>query len=272
MEVAEAFGVGVELTDSGIRLYLAAAPGPDRWREKLAGILADFRGPVPQDAALTYTAAVIPDEAWADNWKEHFKPLRIGRRLVVCPTWERTEVRPDELVVYLDPGRAFGTGHHETTRLCLEWLEKRAAGSVRADTGALLDVGTGSGILAMAAALLGYKPILALDVDPEAIEVAGENLVLNRLEAKVALQTIPVAAVTEHFDTVLANIQALPLIDLAGALTARLKPAGALVLSGILVEQQAAVRKSYEEQGLQLIRTEVAGEWCLLVFEPSVKV
>lgn len=267
MEVAEAFSVAVEMTDFGIRVYLEGEGNVESQHTALEAMLGEFQLSWHLDLPLTYSTSLIAEEDWADCWKEYFKPLRVGQHFLICPTWEKVTPGPEDIVVVLDPGRAFGTGHHESTRLCLEWLERWAAEQTNITKCALLDVGTGSGILAMAAAMLGCGKTVGLDVDPEAIEVARENLQLNGLNSMVALRIDTAAAETDFFDAVVANIQALPLIAMAEDLTARLGTPARLALSGILVEQKAAVTNAYEAQGLNLIDTQVAGEWCLLVFE-----
>jgi ribosomal protein L11 methyltransferase len=171
----------------------------------------------------------------------------------------------------MDPGRAFGTGHHETTRLCLEWLEDcsealQASGRLLGQT-SLLDVGTGSGILCMAAALLGFQPVTGIDNDPEAIEVALENLELNRLSSRVELREATVAETSGRYAVVIANIQTIPLVEMASDMVRCLAPSGKLGLSGILLEQQDEVRTAYEGLGLRCVETRTAGEWCLLAFE-----
>ncbi len=209
----------------------------------------------------------IPDEDWLEKWKADFKPIRVGKSLVVAPTWEEFKRRPGDRIIRLDPGQAFGTGHHETTRLCLEWLEEWAEGQPDHCSKSLLDVGTGSGILAVAGALLGFDRILAVDNDPEAIEVARGNLVLNGVSDRIVLQAGTVAEVRSRFDVVIANIQALPLMAMAESLGERMSDSAFLVLSGILVEQKEAVQSAFEREGLRLRTVRFAGEWCLLAFE-----
>lgn len=265
-EIAAAFGVGVEITDSGIRFYLEGDRFQKDWADLLDGLLSEFAKWVELDSPLTFDYHSIADGDWTDRWKEGFKPLRVGRHFVVSPTWEEAAAGPDDLVIRIDPGRAFGTGHHETTRLCLEWLEKRAASEPGIDSCSLLDVGTGSGILAMGAALLGFGRIVGIDNDPVAIEVADANVRLNGLAGKVQLRLDTVAG-PDHFDVIIANIQANPLIAMAEGLAKRLKKAGQLVLSGILVEQKEQVKTAYQTAGLHQIHEKTDGEWCLLVFE-----
>jgi Ribosomal protein L11 methylase len=139
--------------------------------------------------------STVHTEDWSSSWKEHFKPLRVGRRLLIAPTWEEAHPGPEDIVLRIDPGMAFGTGGHETTRLCLELLEKVMDESPTFTVPAVLDLGTGSGILAMAAAKLGAGRVLALDIDPDAVEVARENIILNGLIDAIELGTTPLEVV-----------------------------------------------------------------------------
>jgi ribosomal protein L11 methyltransferase len=266
MEIAELFGTSVEAQGDGVRFYLEN----ERWPEgeaELQGVIKEFEKTFPPKDRISYTAQPFVDMDWADRWKAYFKPLRVGEHLLVCPTWERVDPDPLDRIILMDPGRAFGTGHHETTRLCMEWLEEWTKDKENSSAGSLLDVGTGSGILAMTAALLGFNRIIGVDNDPEAIEVAEENVELNRLSEKVHLMDGSIADIDERFDVVLSNIQALPLIEMASEMAQRLKISGRLVLSGILVEQKEEVRAAYEAEGLRFLGSRDAGEWCLLVFE-----
>jgi len=199
-EVAESLALGVELIEDGFRFYVDAAVPNDSWQGKLGRLLADYRDQNPERAGtvLVRIQDLVEDD-WADRWKAYFKPLRVGRRFLVCPTWDNSEPGAGDRVILMDPGRAFGTGHHETTRLCLEWLEDWTE-SNRPDTMSLLDLGTGSGILAMAGALLGFGRVLAVDNDEEAVEVARENLRVNGLEGRIVLSVGSVGELEERFD------------------------------------------------------------------------
>ena len=268
-EVGAALGVGIEITDEGIRFYLDGSYLSKEREFDLRRILDEFCQSRDPGCALSHTSRTIDEEDWADRWKEHFKPLRVGRRFIICPTWETFEPNAGDILIRMDPGRAFGTGHHESTRLCLEWLERRGYGPPHRETDSLLDVGTGSGILSMAAALLGFAPVVAVDNDPEAIEVAEENVSLNRLSEVIRLQTGSAAEVAGKFDIVIANIQAFPLVEMATVLAARLQASGRLALSGILIIQKEQVQEAYEARGLEVVGFEVSGEWCLLEFKFS---
>lgn len=197
---------------------------------------------------------------WAEGWKQYFKPRKVGRRLVVAPTWEEYEPKGDELVVRVDPGMAFGTGQHETTSLCMQALEDLVVPGAR-----VLDVGTGTGILAIAAVLLGAEGGLGVDNDPEAVTAARENVAANGLEDRLRMEDTPVEAVEGRYPLVVANILAEVLIVLAPALVARMEPGGALVLSGILAHLAPSVIEAYRAHGLPEPQVRRDGEWVCLV-------
>jgi ribosomal protein L11 methyltransferase len=266
--VAEHFAAGVEVAASGIRFYLEECSLPEQWESRLQGVINEFAALFELHPPIAWQSHSIADAGWADAWKIHFKPLRVGARFIICPTWEEPGAGEQDLVIRIDPGQAFGTGHHETTRLCLEWLDHWDRNRAHLNV-ALLDVGTGSGILAIAAGLFGLAEIVAVDIDPEAVAVAQENIALNRLTERVRLVQGSAAEVPGCFDVVLANIQAAPLIELAPVLTGKLKSSGTLALSGVLVEQKEQVRDAYAKQFLNLRRERTAGEWCLLEFGRS---
>lgn len=206
----------------------------------------------------------VSAEDWSTSWKANFKPLRVGQRLLIVPSWEEVQPRPDDIVLHLDPGMAFGTGGHETTRLCLELLEQIMVDMPLLLSPSVLDLGTGSGILAMAAVQLGAGRVQAVDIDPQAVEVARENLAANGLAEQVECSTTPLESMSESFDVILANILAEELVRLAPFLAARLAPGGSLVLSGILAEKEKLVRTGFASQPLTYLTTLRAGEWVAL--------
>lgn len=262
-ELAEAFGVSVEFISGGVRIYLDA----DRFaaEKQRLGRLIDSVVPQSGEGPGKVCFSEIADEDWSSKWKEHFKPLRVGKRFLVSPTWEPQPRDPELLIIRIDPGRAFGTGHHETTRLCLEWLE--SCGLPRSSMPvSLLDVGTGSGILAIGAALLGFEKIEAVDNDPEAVETAKENVLLNGLSGRIRLLCATPEEVEGQFDAVISNIESGPLIRMAETIASRVRDGGRLALSGILAEQADEVCAEYEKMGLAPAGRIAAGEWVLLAF------
>jgi len=201
-------------------------------------------------------------EDWAESWKRHFKPLRIGRALLIRPGWSRVRPRRGEAEVVLDPGLSFGTGHHPTTAWCLrELVRLRKTGHAQA----FLDIGTGSGILAIAAAKLGYAPVMAFDVDPQAVRVARANARANGVARAVRIFRADLSALpgrpARRFDVVCANLTAPLLLAQRRRIAAQLSGAGVLVLAGILQSEFASVVRAYAESGLRPSRTCVRNEW-----------
>ena len=210
-------------------------------------------------ARLTH---VVGDD-WRYAFRAYFKPLRVGRRLVIRPSWEAYEAAPDDVVLTLDPGGAFGTGTHESTRLALTLLEAVPLAETQ-----LLDVGCGSGILAVAALLLGGQRALAIDVDPAAVAATEENAANNALGQRVVAATTPVEDLVEQFPLVLANIEAHVLMPLAAPIAARVAPGGRLILSGILCEQTERVLSTYGQHGAFAVRARrVEGDWEALLLQ-----
>jgi ribosomal protein L11 methyltransferase len=202
----------------------------------------------------------IVGDAWRDAWKEHYRPFALTPHVTVRPPWEPYEAtRPDEHVLELEPGRAFGTGLHATTSLVAKVLERerhRLAGAT------VLDLGTGSGILSLVALTLGAKLAVATDIDPDAVEVARENADRNGLGARLVVSTTPVEEVDGSFPVVMANIEARVLIPLAGAIAGRVARGGLLVLSGILAGQEDDVVAAYP--AFRTVTTDLEGEWVCL--------
>jgi ribosomal protein L11 methyltransferase len=215
---------------------------------------------------------LIKEEDWSTSWKVHFKPARIGKRLIIKPTWEDFIATGEDIILELDPGMAFGTGTHPTTRLCLEVLEKiyfheGIFTQIFKETPvAALDVGTGSGILSIAAAKLGAVKVTAIDTDPEAVSVARENILLNEEGKSVQVSNTPLALIAGSFDLVVANILAEVLVTLAPELAKRVKQPGVLILSGILTEKEQIVLDCYAVLGFKLMEIVREGEWSCLTY------
>jgi ribosomal protein L11 methyltransferase len=218
------------------------------------------------------TVATIKNEDWANNWKQHFKPVRIGTRLIIKPTWEEYAPAPGDIILQIDPGMAFGTGAHPTTKMCLESLERiyyhETPYAVTAGFMPLtvLDVGTGSGVLSIAAAKMGAEQVVAIDIDPDAVVVTGENLVLNGVEQCVSVSTTPLGNIAGDFSIVVANILAEELVRLATELVDRTLPGGFLILSGILTEKEELVITGFSAFPLTLRETSREAEWSCLTF------
>ncbi len=194
--------------------------------------------------------------------------MRVGRRLVIRPTWREFQAAPDDVVLALDPGMAFGTGLHPTTRLCLAGIEAWAdAGKL--DGARLLDVGTGSGILAIGALLLGANSALGVDTDELAVETTRRNAELNALGERLTARqgSVPLETAAQPFDLVTANLIASLLVDLAEPLAASVRVGGRLLASGIFIDREREVRRAFEEVGLRVIGRRDETEWVALEAE-----
>lgn len=205
----------------------------------------------------------VNEEDWADSWKQYYKPLRIGSRVVVVPQWEHYEAAQDDIIVRMDPGMAFGTGTHETTRLVMELLEKYTAPGAT-----VLDVGCGSGILAICAAKLGAGQCRAYDIDPTAVKVARDNICVNGVSELVSCDQSDLLASVERidggYDIVCANIVADIIIRMAPQVADFMKPGGVLLASGIITPRAEDVISALEAGGLHVIERREDNDWCAL--------
>jgi len=209
---------------------------------------------------LTYTA---DDSAWKDKWKEYFKPFRVSDRIVIKPTWEEYDAKDGDLILEIDPGMAFGTGTHETTSMCIEMIEKylKPGDSV-------LDAGCGSGILSIAAALLGAQKVLGVDIDETAVEVARENIEKNGVaDVADARYGDLTRGVDFRGDLVVANLMAELICLLSPDVPAHLSDGGIFISSGILTEKEEMVTADLKKAGFGIKEINRKGEWCCIVAE-----
>lgn len=235
-----------------VTVYPARLPdSPERLRSRLREAVRELRAGGLDFGRSVITIKPLPRENWAESWKRHFKPIEIGQALLIKPGWSRRRPRPGQQVVILDPGLSFGTGHHPTTLFCLRQLARCRRRGWRQS---FFDIGTGSGILAIAAARLGYGPVEAIDCDPAAVRVSRENAARNRVQdvvrpQKKDLSRLKTARVKE-FDIICANLTSDILMSEAGKIRARLKPGGKLIIAGILQEEFGNVAKILQRFGL----------------------
>ncbi len=250
-----------------VKGYLRPADDVERLRRNLE--IALQTAPL-QRPAVWHETRELADEDWRDAWKKYFGVQRIGRRLVIVPSWVEHSPKPDDVVLRIDPGMAFGTGQHPTTAMCLAALEETLFGGSASQADArwsrglnigpsVLDLGCGSGILAIAAAKLGASRILAIDIDPQAIKAARANAADNGVEIDAREGTLE--SVSEQFDIVVANISGLTLERLAPLLVQALAPAGRLIASGFLEDAVDGLRAAFEGAGLTIERMVEDGIW-----------
>jgi ribosomal protein L11 methyltransferase len=268
-------GQGTEQTDSNegretITAYLAESPDAEKKLVQIKQFFALLQDTLPSGQQLHISFSSLKEEDWNRTWKEYFKPEHIIQRLVIKPSWESYTPANGEEIIEMDPGMAFGTGHHASTRLCVQFIDQLLQNSTVPQT--VLDVGTGTGILAMAAVLLGCHSALAIDNDPEAVKAAVENIQHNKLTDKIEASDIDLQDVRGQFDLIIANIIHDTLLLLAPHLCKKMKPGGHLILAGILAGEQAkSIAKTYTELGIRHLATRQEGEWVALLLSNSMQ-
>ena len=260
-------GLGARLDPSRPAIVRAYLPARDRAAaERAAAEVAEALGHLQAFGLRPIgelRTRIVEEADWADAWKAYFPVMRVGRRLVIRPTWRRHHSAPDDVVLALDPGMAFGTGLHPTTRLCLAGVEDLADRGVLAGA-RVLDVGCGSGILAIAALKLGAANALGLDTDPIAIEATIANARRNALVRRLRAREGSLPSGEGPFDVVLANLIAGLLVPLAAGLRDEVRPGGHLLASGIFVDREGDVRAAFEAAGLQVTNRTAEGDWVAL--------
>ena len=257
------YGRGLSMEEAGedmvlIRSYLPNTSVRSRARIEVGVNLVRLIHPMGELERID-----LVDSDWQNAWKSHFSLLRVGHRLVIKPSWIDYEPGPDEVVIELDPGMAFGTGYHPTTRMCLEALEELLQPGMT-----MLDLGTGSGILSIAAVMLGASDILALDIDPTAVRAARKNFKAGGFATKVRLAqgTVPHSqASAGRFDVALANISAKTIQERAQFIHETLAPNGTLVASGFTEPQREGLEGALSEAGFHLLKSFQFEDWVALL-------
>ncbi len=229
---------------------------PETFR-RLNSRLEEMHTSQPSFGSLQADTRTVSEDAWAEVWKKYYKPFYAGKHLVVKPTWEPFDPAPDDKIIEMDPGMAFGSGTHETTGMCISLLEEVIHGGED-----VIDVGTGSGILAIAAALLGAGHVLAVDIDPDAVRVASENVAQNHVESVVTVQEGDLLKyIDETCEICVANIISDIIISFAAPLKAHIRPGGLFICSGVVRERTEEVREALLRADYEIMKTEHRGEW-----------
>ena len=267
---------------SNVSCYLDQKPDWVAVKKNLSASLAKIKKFGLKVGSAKTGCEKVRRENWAESWKRHFKPLVIGKSLLIKPSWSQRRPHRQQAVVMIDPGLSFGTGQHPTTSFCLRQVaayrpkssksagKEKSKSQKRSLTPSLLDIGTGSGILAIAAAKLGYGPVEAFDFDPEAVKIARANARRNHVAEKIRIFSADVTHLPRRhsgqFSLVCANLISNLLISEQPSILSKLAPNGALVLAGILATEFKIVQKAYEKAGLKLIASRHEKEWCSATF------
>jgi ribosomal protein L11 methyltransferase len=239
--------------------------------DKEAGVLRALRRYLkslqtiqPEISQVRIESVTIPEQDWGEKWKRFFKPFHVTSRIVVKPPWSSFQPKKKEMSIVINPGMAFGTGTHATTKLCIHALEN----GLRKKGLSVLDVGTGSGILSIVAARMGAREVLGVDTDEVAVEAARENVRQNAVSDLVKVREGSIGNIRRQFDVVVANIDLRGLRRIRGTLLRRLKGKGLLILSGLIEGEEHGLRRYYMETGLlRRAHTAREGEWVCLIFQ-----
>ena len=219
--------------------------------------------------SFTFHHRVIQEEKWAENWKDNFKPLRITPRIVVKPPWEEYTRQRSDLVIEIDPGMAFGTGTHPSTQMCVQALEETVRSFPRFSS--MLDVGTGSGILSIAARKLGMGHVWAVDIDPVAIDNARKNALANNIHRGLAFRVGSLNGLRRKFDIIVANLLPQELLGIVPLLPKRMSSGAILIVSGLLRGQKKEILSAFSEHGLEILRSLGSKGWACLVLRQKAE-
>ena len=236
------------------------------WQADIVGLcdeLNGFRDVLKSsglDSAFSFDYSLIPGKDWNESWKKSFSPIDVGSTLTIVPSWIKPDT--DRIPVIIDPGMVFGTGHHETTRQCLALIEKYSQNKGGKD---FLDLGTGTGILAIGAARLGFVRVIGVDIDQSAVDASMHNILLNGLKNVIIIKG-SISDVAGVFDVIAANLLSETLIPIARDIVSRLKPQGIAILSGMLTAQEDDVIRAMDDAGLTMKEKAVDGKWVTLIF------
>jgi len=216
-----------------------------------------------------FSTKTIIDPDWAEQWKKYFKPLRVSNNIIIKPTWERYSPAGRDIVIDIDPGMAFGTGQHASTTMCIMAIEDILLKDSGREGYDVLDVGTGTGILAICAAKLGARAVTGIDIDPKAVEIAGKNIVINGVEDRVEILNRDIALCTGSFDLIVANLISGALINLHSHLISLTKPGGYIIASGITERDAKDVEKIFCNRETVLHETRSEDEWVCYTFKKT---
>jgi ribosomal protein L11 methyltransferase len=256
----------IPLTTDKITAYLADTPNYGKQVNTIQNFIKQLNKQLPASDQCNCETEQVVEQDWNSNWKKHFKPFKLTKRIVIKPTWEPYSAQPGELIIEMDPGMAFGTGLHASTKLALSLVERLLCQDMPAN---ILDVGTGTGILGMSCDLLGADNVLGLDNDIDARTAARDNITKNNLQSFVVSDN-PLHKISGLYDLVIANITCDILFDLADDLASHLAPNGSLILSGILAgSQENEIKKIFSGYKFSVIHTEKMAEWVAIHFKSS---
>ncbi len=252
-----------------IKAYLAAGSDWKSCTEALTRYIEELGELFPDLKTSDFTVNSISDPDWGEQWKKYFKPLRIHRNIIIKPTWERYTPSGRDIVVEIDPGMAFGTGQHATTRMCLEAIEEILLKNRSLNKWRILDVGTGTGILSITCAKLGAEKVVALDIDPQAVEITRKNVAINHVGDQVEVVNQDIGKFKGSFELIVANLNAEPLIKFRPHLLSLMEPGAYLIVSGIIEKSVKKMEKAFLKEPLTTLHVISDKEWYCYVLRKN---
>lgn len=259
--------IPMPVSKTEMKAYLPFAPEAKKQISTLKTYIGSLSKLFPNLEKPTFTTNTIVDPDWGEQWKKYFKPIRISKDIVIKPTWERYSALGRDIVIDIDPGMAFGTGQHSSTRMCLMALEEIIMHKRSPHQWNALDVGTGTGILAISCAKLGIEKIVAVDLDPQAAEIAGKNIAINMVEDKIEIINRDISGFKGKFELIVANLTANTLIKLRSTLLRMMKPGGYLIISGIMENDSGSIEKRFYAKDITLHKMFTENEWVCYVLK-----
>jgi ribosomal protein L11 methyltransferase len=232
--------------------------GLQKYVESLSEIFPDVKKP-------SFTTEIICDPDWGEQWKKYFKPVRVSKNIIVKPTWERYTPDSRDIVIEIDPGMAFGTGQHASTRMCIEAIEDVIMNDRSIEEWKVLDVGCGTGILGITAAKVGAQDVICVDIDRKAVEIAGENAVINNVKTSLRTLNKNVSAINEPRNLIIANLTSNLLLSLREHLIQLLLPDGYMIISGIIEQDAKNIEEQFSADPLAINRVITEKEWVCFV-------
>jgi ribosomal protein L11 methyltransferase len=233
-----------------------------KYIDSLSEIFPEFEKP-------SFTTEIICDPDWGEQWKKYFKPIRVSNNIIVKPTWERYTPSSRDIVIEIDPGMAFGTGQHESTRMCMEAIEDIMMKDRSIKEWKVLDVGCGTGILGITAAKIGAQDVICVDIDKKAVEIAGENAAINNVESSLRISNKNVATINEPRNLIIANLTAKLLLTLRPHLVELLLPEGYMIISGIIELDAKNIEEHFSVDPLTLYKVITEKEWVCYVLRKN---
>jgi ribosomal protein L11 methyltransferase len=259
--------IPLPLSKVELKAYLPWTPEVDKQISALKNYIGSLSEIFPYLEKPTFVTNIIVDPDWGERWKKYFKPLRISKNIVIKPTWERYAPLGRDIVIDIDPGMAFGTGQHSSTRMCITALEDIVTHNKRTQDWKALDVGTGTGILAISCAKLGIGKVVAVDIDPKATEIAAKNIAINMVDDEIEIINSDISNLKDRFDLLVANLTANALIKLQPTLFRMMKPEAYLIISGITENDSSAIEKLFYTKDIILDKMLTEKEWVCYVLK-----